>query len=74
MFLQYKTFKNTVGKGEIAHDEQFLLFPQCFLPIRRTFRHLHENENCRLQAPLVWKNSKFVVRERLKALSDSPSF
>ena len=31
--LQYKTFENTVGKGEIAHDEQFLLFPQCFLPL-----------------------------------------
>ena len=23
-------YKNTVGKGEIAHYEQFLLFPQCF--------------------------------------------
>ena len=23
-------FQNTVGKGEIAHNEQFLLFPQCF--------------------------------------------
>ena len=22
--------KNIVGKGEIAHYEQFLLFPQCF--------------------------------------------
>ena len=22
--------ENTVGKGEIARDEQFLLFPQCF--------------------------------------------
>ena len=22
--------ENTVGKGEIAHCEQFLLFPQCF--------------------------------------------
>ena len=21
---------NTVGKGEIAHNEQFLLFPRCF--------------------------------------------
>ena len=27
------TFENTVGKGEIAHNEQFLLFPQCFLPV-----------------------------------------
>ena len=23
-------WKNTVGKGEIAHYEQFLLFPRCF--------------------------------------------
>ena len=22
--------ENTEGKGEIAHNEQFLLFPQCF--------------------------------------------
>ena len=29
--LLYKSFKNTGGKGEIAHKEQFLLFPQCFL-------------------------------------------
>ena len=25
-----KQVKNTVGKGEIACNEQFLLFPQCF--------------------------------------------
>ena len=25
-----KLEENTVGKGEIAHYEQFLLFPQCF--------------------------------------------
>ena len=25
-----KRLENTVGKGEIAHYEQFLLFPQCF--------------------------------------------
>ena len=24
-------FENIVGKEEIAHHEQFLLFPQCFL-------------------------------------------
>ena len=27
-------FENTEGKGEIAHNEQFLLFSQCFLPNR----------------------------------------
>ena len=30
MHLQQTTFKNTVAKGEIAHYEQFLLWPQCF--------------------------------------------
>ena len=28
---QQKAFENIVGKEEIAHNEQFLLFPQCFL-------------------------------------------
>ena len=31
-YLQYKSVENTLGKGEIARNEQFLLFPQCFLP------------------------------------------
>ena len=31
--LQFKSFENSVGKGEIAHNEQFLLFSQCFLLI-----------------------------------------
>ena len=35
--LQYKSFENTVGKGKIARNEQFLVFPQCFLPIWRIF-------------------------------------
>ena len=33
------SLENTVGKGEIAQNEQFLLFPQCFLPSWRTFGH-----------------------------------
>ena len=41
--LQYMSFKNTVEKGEIARNEQFLLFPQCFLPFRRTFFHFHQD-------------------------------
>ena len=31
--LGKKPFENTVGKGEIARNEQFLLFPLCFLPV-----------------------------------------
>ena len=32
-WLQYKSFENTVGIGEIACNKQFLLFPQYFLPV-----------------------------------------
>ena len=35
--LGNKPFENTVGKGDIALDEQFLLFPQYFLPDWITF-------------------------------------
>ena len=31
MNQQQTAFENIVGKGEIARNEQFLLFPQCFL-------------------------------------------
>ena len=31
--------ENTVGKGENACNEQFLLFPRCFLPVWITFFH-----------------------------------
>ena len=30
MHLQYKSFENTVGKGEIPRNEQFLFFPIVF--------------------------------------------
>ena len=31
MHDQHTAIENIVGKEEIAHDEQLLLFPQCFL-------------------------------------------
>ena len=37
-----KPFENTVGKGEIARNEQFLLFPQCFPPVWITFWHFRQ--------------------------------
>ena len=64
--LQYKSFENTVGKGEIARNEQFLLFPQCFLPFRATFCHFNQFNNCRLQSLPIKKSLKFVVWERVK--------
>ena len=41
--LQYKSFENTVRKGEIARNEQFLLFPQYLLSIWRTFMPFSPN-------------------------------
>ena len=31
MHQEKSAFENIVGKGEIVHKKQFLLFPQCFL-------------------------------------------
>ena len=44
-----KSFENTVGKGEIAYNEQFLSFLQCFLHVWRTSGHFHQICKCRLQ-------------------------
>ena len=63
--LQFKTFENNVGKREIAHNKQFLLFPQC-LPLWRTFCHYHQILNCRWQTLSVWKSLKFVFWERVR--------
>ena len=50
--LQYVSLENTVGKGEIACNEQFLLFQQCFLSVWRIFLlnafSLKESKICRL--------------------------
>ena len=59
--LGNKPFKNSVQKGEIARNEQFFLFPQCFLPVWITFLHFRQIWNCRLQTLSVWKSLKFVV-------------
>ena len=56
-----KPLENTVGKGENTHNEQFLLFPQCFLPILITYYHFRHNLNCHQQTLSVWKSLKFVV-------------
>ena len=50
---QCKSFENTVGKGEIARNEQFLFLPQCFLPFWRTFHHFYKIQI------IVWKLFQF---------------
>ena len=59
------SFENTVGIGVIARNEQFLLFPQCFLPVWRTLWPF-QVQNCHLQTLSDWKSLKFVVWERDK--------
>ena len=65
MCLHYKSCENTMGKGEIARDKQFLLFPQCFLTFWRTFHHLYQIQNFHQQTFSVWKSLEFVVWERV---------
>ena len=67
--LQYKSFENTEGKGEIARNEQFLLFQQCFLLVWITFFNFHQIWNWRLQTLSVWKSQKTVVWERVQQLN-----
>ena len=38
-----KSFENTMGKGEIALNEQILLFPQCFLTVLKNFMPFSSN-------------------------------
>ena len=68
MPLRNKTFENNVGKGEIARNEQFLLFPQCFSTLLDNFLPFSSNLNCGLQTFSVWKSLKFVVWERVKGM------
>ena len=53
-------------KGEIARNEQFLLFPHCFYPFGELSAIFIKIQNCRLQTILVGKSLKFVVWGRVK--------
>ena len=53
-------------KEKLLANEQFLLYPQCFLPSRRTVCHFCRIWNCCLQMLSVLKSLKFVVWERVK--------
>ena len=37
-----QVFENSLGKGEIVGNKQFLLFPQRFLPFCTIFHHFHQ--------------------------------
>ena len=46
-------------KGEIACNNQFLLFSQCFLPYMALIFHFKCTLKCRLQFVLIWTSLKF---------------
>ena len=60
MCLQYKFLENTVGKGEIALNEQFLLFPVSSTLLDNSINQIW---NCCLQPLSFWKNLKFFIWE-----------
>ena len=68
-------FENTVGKGEIARNEQFLLFPQCFLLnqiIVSPFVHIFDMISlfiAELEKPKIDKSGK-----KLSLSQTSPGF
>ena len=66
MCLQFEAFENTVGKGEIARDEQFLLFPQFFEPVWRTFCDFHQTSELSSATLSFWNSRKLVIWERVK--------
>ena len=57
--LQYKSFENTAGKGEIARNEQFLLFPQCFLSILENYLPISANLKLSSANSFSLEESKF---------------
>ena len=61
----------TLGKGEIARNDQFLLFPQCFLAFWIAFSHVYQISNCRLPTLSVRKSLKFVIWERVKRIENT---
>ena len=65
--LQYKSFENTVRKGEIGCDEQFLLFPQLFFTgfSLENFMPFSSIQSCCLELLSVWKSLKSVVWEKV---------
>ena len=67
MFLSRKEAKGSSFRclAIPAGNYQFLLSPQCFLPVWRTFCDFRQNSNCRLQTLSFWKSLRFVVLEKV---------
>ena len=65
--LHHKSIENTVGKGEIARNEQFLLFPPCFLPIWKTYcsfltAEISSSDSLRLEESKICRLGKVYMK------------
>ena len=58
-------FKNTVEKEKIVRNEQFLLFPKCFLPVWRILCHFLLNLELSSAKSFILEESKICLLERL---------
>ena len=61
--------KSPWEKEKLLLTSNFSFFPQCFLPIWRTFFHFHQILNCHLLTLSIWRSRKFVVWDRVKMSS-----
>ena len=64
--LKKNPFENIVGKGENAGNQHFLLFPQCFLPVRIHMSIYQSPLFCRLQMLSISTGLKFCRLEELR--------
>ena len=71
MCLQNKSVENTVGKGEIAHNEQFLLFPESFSTLLENILLLLSNLKLSSADFEFGRVLKFAIWERVES---SPVF
>ena len=62
MHQRQTAFENIMGKEEIARNEQFLLFPQCFLLNQKivSYPHLSIFLTSYLYLLLNWKSPKLA--------------
>ena len=53
-----KAFENIVGKGDNTGKQHFVLFPQCFLLVRRQISFFESHLFCCLQMLSIWTSLK----------------
>ena len=66
-----KPFEHIVGKGENAGNQQFLLFPHCYLAFPKQISLLKSHLFCRLQMLPILICPKFCdLIKRVKSFAD----